>query len=762
MTFQVQATSSFGACFLVGSNQVRIDAGGPCRITASQAGGTGFSAASATQDLYVGPAAQAIEFRTTPPSSLPVGSIYTVVVAVDSARLATFGTGPGSTGCTVVPVASTNAGNATSSATVTATNPGSCVVTAQVPPSNTYFTPSPVITQSFVVGTPQSVAFTSAAPQDAVVGSRYTPATSGGGSGQPVVLGSATPLTCTVTGDVVTFRSSGVCTLTADQAGDSTYAPAAQANQSVVVDRASQTIAFTSTAPTAAVVGGTYTPAVRRGTSTASLSLATTTPSTCQVVGGVVTFTAAGTCAVTADQADDLNVTAAPQVTQDVTVGQAGQSLTFTSSAPVGAVLGDTYPPVVTGGLSSAPVVLGTTTPATCAVSGGTVSFTAAGTCTVTADQAGDASYTAAPRVTQDVPVGKGTQAVAFSSSAPAGAVVGGTYSPTMTAGSSSAPVVLGASGACTVAGSRVRFSGVGDCTITADQAGDSNYAAAPQVTQVVAVGKAAQTISVTTMPPEAPTTGVAYPLAAAATSGLPVMFTATGPCTVVASTGPDTGTVTLTGSGACTVTASQAGDATRLAATPVTQTYQVGATGSADLRIGVTPGSGIRAAGPQQMLVTVANTGIRDSGATTTQLVVTAPVTDAGGATRTGGLFGSSVLTWTVPNVVAGQTITYTVGVNPGPGLGVFGAITRGAVGDSTPLNNIAIGGYVWTPAPATTSSAPSVGANAVPSTSASGSAPTLPPPARTSIPVTTTPVTTTSVASSTTVAPTSTPPAP
>jgi len=219
---------------------------------------------------------------------------------------------------------------------------------------------------------------------------------------------------------------------------------------------------------------------------------------------------------------------------------------------------------------------------------------------------------------------------------------------------------------------------------------------------------------------------------------------------------------VTLTGSGACTVTASQAGDATRLAATPVTQTYQVGATGSADLRIGVTPGSGIRAAGPQQMLVTVANTGVRDSGATTTQLVVTAPVTDAGGATRTGGLFGSSVLTWTVPNVVAGQTITYTVGVNPGPGLGVFGAITRGAVGDSTPLNNIAIGGYVWTPAPATTSSAPSVGANAVPSTSASGSAPTLPPPARTSIPVTTTPVTTTSVASSTTVAPTSTPPAP
>lgn len=196
----------------------------------------------------------------------------------------------------------------------------------------------------------------------------------------------------------------------------------------------------------------------------------------------------------------------------------------------------------------------------------------------------------------------------------------------------------------CTATNGKVSFTRPGDCVITADQAGDATHAAAPRVTQTVAVGKTAQSISLTTTPPAAPTTGVAYPLAATATSELPVTFGATGPCTIT-STGRGTGTVTLTGAGACTATASQSGDATRLAATPVTQTYQAAAaTSQAELRISVMPGSEIRQAGPQS--VTVSNTGSRDSGATSTQLLTTMPVTDAGGAVRTGGVFGTSVLT--------------------------------------------------------------------------------------------------------------------
>ena len=74
----------------------------------------------------------------------------------------------------------------------------------------------------------------------------------------------------------------------------------------------------------------------------------------------------------------------------------------------------------------------------------------------------------------------------ASQSSAPAGAVAGGTaYSVTATA-SSGLPVVFSAdassAGVCTVSGSTVSFVGSGTCTVDANQAGDGSYQAAPQL----------------------------------------------------------------------------------------------------------------------------------------------------------------------------------------------------------------------------------------------------------------------------------------
>jgi len=53
---------------------------------------------------------------------------------------------------------------------------------------------------------------------------------------------------------------------------------------------------------------------------------------------------------------------------------------------------------------------------------------------------------------------------------------------------SSGLPVSFTASGACTVSGNTVHISGVGSCTITAYQAGNSNYNAAPDVSQTFTV----------------------------------------------------------------------------------------------------------------------------------------------------------------------------------------------------------------------------------------------------------------------------------
>ena len=184
-----------------------------------------------------------------------------------------------------------------------------------------------------------------------------------------------------------------------------------------------QTITFTSTAPTGAVVGGaTYTPTA---TSTSGLTVALTidssTSANCSISGGVVSFTAAGSCTIDANQAGNSSYNPAPVVKQTFTVGKGSQTLSFTSTAPTGAVVGGaTYTPAATSTSgSTVALTIDSTTSANCSISGGVVSFTAAGSCTIDANQAGNANYNAANQVQQTFTVGKGSQTITFTSTAP-------------------------------------------------------------------------------------------------------------------------------------------------------------------------------------------------------------------------------------------------------------------------------------------------------------------------------------------------------
>ncbi|MFY9824126.1 MAG: hypothetical protein WAM82_22310 [Thermoanaerobaculia bacterium] len=90
-------------------------------------------------------------------------------------------------------------------------------------------------------------------------------------------------------------------------------------------------------------------------------------------------------------------------------------------------------------------------------------------------------------------PVAKGSQTISFTSAPPAAATVGGpTYTVTATA-TSGLPIAFtidaSATSVCSISGSTVSFIGVGTCVIDANQAGNANYNAAPQVQQSFAVG---------------------------------------------------------------------------------------------------------------------------------------------------------------------------------------------------------------------------------------------------------------------------------
>ncbi|MGB7052367.1 MAG: putative Ig domain-containing protein [Acidimicrobiales bacterium] len=91
---------------------------------------------------------------------------------------------------------------------------------------------------------------------------------------------------------------------------------------SEIAIKAPQVVSFTSTNPSPVVVGGpSYTPTASGGGSTSPVVLSLDNSSSgCTLTGGVVQFTAAGTCLIDANQAGDANYLPAPQVQQSITV----------------------------------------------------------------------------------------------------------------------------------------------------------------------------------------------------------------------------------------------------------------------------------------------------------------------------------------------------------------------------------------------------------------------------------------------------------
>jgi hypothetical protein len=284
---------------------------------------------------------------------------------------------------------------------------------------------------------------------------------------------------------------------------------------------------------------------------------------------------------IDANQAGDANYNAAPQVQQSFAVGKGSQTITFTSTAPVGAAVGGPTYTVTATATSGLPVTLSIDASAAsvCSLVGSTVSFTGAGTCVIDANQAGNANYNAAPQVQQSFAVAKGDQTISFTSTAPAAAQFNGSpYTVTATATSGLAvtfTIDASAASVCSVAGSTVSFIGAGTCVIDANQAGNANYNAAPQVQQSFAVAKADQTISYTSTPPvNALVGGATYTVAATATSGLAVTFsvdaTAASVCSMAGST------VSFIGGGTCVIDANQAGNANYNAAPQAQQSFVV------------------------------------------------------------------------------------------------------------------------------------------------------------------------------------------
>jgi hypothetical protein len=140
---------------------------------------------------------------------------------------------------------------------------------------------------------PQAITFTTAPPSPALAGGSYTPAATGGGSGNPVTFGIDPFSTgvCSLSNGVVSLDAAGTCVLDASQAGGGLYAPG-QASQIFAVDQAPSFVL--QSPPLTATAGHAYGYAfAASGTPAPSYALAAGAPSWLSV--NAITGTVSGT-----------------------------------------------------------------------------------------------------------------------------------------------------------------------------------------------------------------------------------------------------------------------------------------------------------------------------------------------------------------------------------------------------------------------------------------------------------------------------------
>jgi len=221
------------------------------------------------------------------------------------------------------------------------------------------------------------------------------------GPGGPITFSASGP--CLISGTtVVVANTAGTCSVTATQAGNAEY-PASAAIRNFQVLLNPPNLVFNKVANTAVQGVATF---VSTTASTSPVVYISTTPAVCSVNSGTNTATMlkTGTCTIQASVAANSAYGAAT-ASRTFTVTLAPQTIAFTVTSPQTLGKPLTLNASSTSGLT---ISYSSSTTSVCTVSGSTATLLKAGTCTITASQAGDGvTYAAAASVTKSFTVVK-------------------------------------------------------------------------------------------------------------------------------------------------------------------------------------------------------------------------------------------------------------------------------------------------------------------------------------------------------------------
>ncbi|MGI2123200.1 Ig-like domain-containing protein [Shewanella baltica] len=366
------------------------------------------------------------------------------------------------------------------------------------------------ITASNVVSAPDAPTIGTAVAGDGQASVTFTAPVSNGGSAITTYTATASPdgafgtcagpAACIATVSGLTNGTAYTFVVTATNGVGTSVASSAS---NAVIPKANQTITFSNPGAQNFGTSPTLTAASSAGVGY-TVSFSSSTTGVCTITtGGTLTLVAAGSCTIDADQSGDIATNAATTVTQSFTVnavvpgaptnlaataGDTQASVAFVAPVNIGgsAITGYTVTTnpadvVPVNGASSPLVITGLT-------NGQAYTFTVTATNTAGAGAASATSNSITPMAAQTITF------------ADPGAQNFGT-APTLTATSDSGltpTFTSSTTSVCTItSGGALTFVTAGSCTINANQAGDSSYLPALQVSQ---------TFNVNAIAPGAPT----------------------------------------------------------------------------------------------------------------------------------------------------------------------------------------------------------------------------------------------------------------
>ena len=493
-----------------GGSSYLLDAASYVTINSEALSNTGTTTSSVTISFLYTPNTDTITFVSpTPASGATEYSISTVSVATT-----TSGTGSSPDGASISYLASPSSVCTILGAAVSFVGPGTCTISAVQGSDLANGYPPEINTTSFTYAALNTETLTFVTPTPSSGGSVYvsnqvslatTTSSSGTSPDAGTISYSASPSSVCeiVSSAVVSAVGPGVCTVTATQTQDAVngYDVATASTTFTYVALNAETITFVSPTPangaveypTSSVTLATSTSGTGTTPDANSVSYSASPNSVCTLSGTTVNFAGSGTCTITASQdADFLNGYPSVSSTTSITFAPLNtETITFASPTPASGATEYANSTVSiatsTSGTGTSPdanpVSYSASPSSVCTLSGTTVNFVAAGTCTITATQLADTvnGYALTTVTTSFTYAALRSAVVSFISPTPvANAQVDATTTSQVTVAASGVSGDAGAitysvspSSVCTNSGGVVTYVGVGTCTVTASQAAD-------------------------------------------------------------------------------------------------------------------------------------------------------------------------------------------------------------------------------------------------------------------------------------------------